>query len=464
MIDLKEKFFFDREAFESMEIDGDYILYSDKYKRWFKVTNTAKDILEKMDGQRTVGKIAEEIAHEYEMPANVVIENVIDFCKLVKKIELAHSEKNKAKPVKIDTYIRNLYIDVTNACNFSCEFCNKCVVKENENPNHISKEELEKFIDKLIAENRLSYTVVHITGGEPLMHPEIFDILAMIKGKGLYSVMWTNGFFVSEENINLIKKYCSGVILPLDSVDKEKNDSCRGEGAYEAFKKAKDLCERNEVIFYVSSTPTNKNINHLNEITSFAYDINASGHIINEPIYIRENGDRLDNFFNHDEAINHNIEKKMYAYSGIRQTWRNNLTKMDNSKVVFGVIPDRFRCINTPYTIKPKESCGAGINELYISPNGVYPCHMLNFSEFKLGNLNEELEEFRKVLTTSLEECKKCVVRMICLGGCRAKAYYDSNDIAGLNVRCKYDKKLFIDIMTMYNNNVQSFYEDKEAK
>jgi len=77
-------------------------------------------------------------------------------------------------------------------CNFHCPFCqNYPLVKESKELKEIKWEDIKK---KLIAKKKWIDGVV-ISGGEPMMHPEIFGLLIKIKDLGFKTKIDTNGFF-----------------------------------------------------------------------------------------------------------------------------------------------------------------------------------------------------------------------------------------------------------------------------
>src|SRR6476660_9538020 len=77
-------------------------------------------------------------------------------------------------------------------CNLACTYCNEF--------DDVSKpvpiEEMYKRIDKLGA---LGTSVVTISGGEPLMHPELDDVIQRIRANGIVAGLITNGYLLVPE-------------------------------------------------------------------------------------------------------------------------------------------------------------------------------------------------------------------------------------------------------------------------
>ncbi|MDH3494644.1 MAG: radical SAM protein, partial [Acidobacteriota bacterium] len=73
-------------------------------------------------------------------------------------------------------------------CNLSCTYCNE--YDKTSDPVPIG--EMMKRIDKLAA---LGSSVITISGGEPMMHPEIYAIIARIREHGMIAGLISNGYY-----------------------------------------------------------------------------------------------------------------------------------------------------------------------------------------------------------------------------------------------------------------------------
>jgi len=69
-------------------------------------------------------------------------------------------------------------IEITNHCNLECPIC----IVQNRHNYDMSKEELGKILDGLVAKEGLLETI-NLSGGEPTMHPEFFELLDMARAK-----------------------------------------------------------------------------------------------------------------------------------------------------------------------------------------------------------------------------------------------------------------------------------------
>jgi MoaA/NifB/PqqE/SkfB family radical SAM enzyme len=79
-------------------------------------------------------------------------------------------------------------------CNLACEYCNEY----DDFSKPVPLEAMFQRIDKLAA---LGTSVVTISGGEPLLHPELDDVIRHIRANGMIAGMITNGYLLVAERI-----------------------------------------------------------------------------------------------------------------------------------------------------------------------------------------------------------------------------------------------------------------------
>ena len=84
-------------------------------------------------------------------------------------------------------------------CNLACTYCNE--FDDFSKPVPIA--EMHRRIDKLGA---LGTSVVTISGGEPLLHPELDDVVGRIRANGMIAGLITNGYLLVEERIQRLNR------------------------------------------------------------------------------------------------------------------------------------------------------------------------------------------------------------------------------------------------------------------
>jgi MoaA/NifB/PqqE/SkfB family radical SAM enzyme len=116
-------------------------------------------------------------------------------------------------------------IALTNACNASCGFCSFARLSREE---WIFPETAEviRAIDAL-ASRGVGYVV--FVGGEPLMHPGLFDLIDHTRSRGMAPLICTNGSLLREETIDrLAAAGLKGVIISIDAPSEEGHETNRG--------------------------------------------------------------------------------------------------------------------------------------------------------------------------------------------------------------------------------------------
>src|SRR4030088_3243017 len=79
-------------------------------------------------------------------------------------------------------------------CNLACTYCNEF----DDFSKPVSLEEMKSRLDILAG---MGTSIITISGGEPLMHPEIDQVIRHIRGQGMLAGMITNGFLLDRKTI-----------------------------------------------------------------------------------------------------------------------------------------------------------------------------------------------------------------------------------------------------------------------
>jgi MoaA/NifB/PqqE/SkfB family radical SAM enzyme len=101
--------------------------------------------------------------------------------------------------------LETCFIIITNDCNNSCSYC----INNNNKENIYSEYQNVAFdkYKKLIKELReIKFSDVVITGGEPLLYPEINRLIEEIHKNGLTSTLITNGEKLDDHSLDKLKK------------------------------------------------------------------------------------------------------------------------------------------------------------------------------------------------------------------------------------------------------------------
>lgn len=150
-------------------------------------------------------------------------------------------------------------IEITDKCNLSCPICyaDSGVAEFSDNNkarNHRSLQQIEAMLDAIVA-NEEEPQIVQLSGGEPTIHPEFFQIMDLAKSKPIKHLMInTNGIRIANDCsfCDRLSKYLPGIeiYLQFDSLESTPLEDLRGVDLKEIRRKA--IAHLNE--FNISTT------------------------------------------------------------------------------------------------------------------------------------------------------------------------------------------------------------------
>ncbi len=334
----------------------------------------------------------------------------------------------------------------TTNCNLRCSYCFQNMIQKN---IHMSKEDIHSIIKFIKSRIRSSTKKVHVTwfGGEPLME---FDLIVLfshlmdqiITKKNIkYSAsMITNGTLLDVAKIDVLVNNChlSNFQITIDGTEKEY---CKMKKAspiqfHNLFVSLKYLIKYARV-----SVRLNCDKNNYDNLKQVAKDIiNFCGINSNLRIYLAKIIDYTC-MGNEDNYTQSEFDIKLFEFN-------KYLAELLNKK--------DFK-IRLP--IYRKQFCGlVKINNLVIGPScELYKCeHDIGNQEKIIGNIkqgifySDYLLDFLK--NSPKDECKKCKLFPICLGGCPS---HKTNLPNGEG--CLFTEKYITDIVKLYlNDSVKS--------
>src|SRR4030066_1897931 len=124
-------------------------------------------------------------------------------------------------------------------CNLACKHCYS-ISADTDFPGELSTAEVYKVMDDL---KGFHVPVLILSGGEPLMRPDIFDISRRAKQMGFYVGLSTNGTLIDESNIDRIAEIGYDYVgISIDGLQKTHDRFRRLDGAYDAPMAALRLC------------------------------------------------------------------------------------------------------------------------------------------------------------------------------------------------------------------------------
>src|SRR5262249_54845714 len=123
-----------------------------------------------------------------------------------------------------------------------------------------------------------------LTGGEPLLRKDLFDVLDAATGAGLHPCLTTNGLLVTEEIAREFgKRELVWLNVSLEGPDAETNDAVRGAGTFAAVLERLPLLARH-ARFTLASTIMQTNAHLVRRCAELAYRVGAHTAVF-RPLY-----------------------------------------------------------------------------------------------------------------------------------------------------------------------------------
>lgn len=348
----------------------------------------------------------------------------------------------------------DVLLKISSACNLKCKHCFYYTLQNKFNSrNDFSPEELmqliEFFIEKL---NIIKFT---ITGGEPFLRKDIFQILKYLKGKNVSIQIQTNATLITEKMAKELDKILDPKVdtiqISLDGVKPETNDEIRGEGSFKKIVKGIKYLSEHNIYTIIAYTLTSVNIDELPDLYKLCKDLKVKRIVLNrfkscsdEQAYLKPTSDQV--FLNVAELIDRigednsvNLQTpniKTYNFLD----YKKGIELLDNY-LVANNLPQN-NCLNCH-----------NHNKMTVCADGnIYFCTKSEKEELCLGNLREKSffdiweKRFHNVFFQGrqLENtiCKKCKYVSLCLAGCPAFAYDKYGTIDAPDGDCHYVEKI----------------------
>lgn len=164
-------------------------------------------------------------------------------------------------------------IEITSRCNLNCPVC----LKDPQDSSEMSLRDYSSVLDHLI-DYEGEVPVVNISGGEPLLHPEIGDMLRMSGKKGIMqATVSTNGIRLLEEDYQQLFLETGAIAaLQFDGFDPETYRHLREEDLAGMKREIIEILEEKGIKYSLVCTVANGvNLSEVPEIVEFFFDSNA---------------------------------------------------------------------------------------------------------------------------------------------------------------------------------------------
>ncbi|UCD58808.1 MAG: heme b synthase [Candidatus Hydrogenedentota bacterium] len=333
--------------------------------------------------------------------------------------------------------------EITRSCNLSCIHC-RASAERGPYPHELTTEECKSVLDEIAS---FSDPIIIFTGGEPLLRPDILDILRHGQSLDLKMAMAINGLLLDEATARrLIEHGIQRISISLDGATAETHDAFRNvPGAFEGAMKGIGAAKKAGLPFQINSTITKLNLNEVPDLLRLAVDLGAEAHHIfllvptgrgkeleEQEISAEQYESTLNWFYEQREKVP--IQLKATCAPHYYRILRQRAAE-EGKQVTF----------ETYGMDAVTRGCLGGVAFCFISHVGTLsPCGYL---ELDCGNVR--VEGFRKAwenarIFNELRDfsnyegkCGTCRYLKVC-GGCRARAYARTGNYLAEEPYCAY--------------------------
>jgi radical SAM protein with 4Fe4S-binding SPASM domain len=394
---------------------------------WITINEKYKPIFNLIDNDYKKNTLINFIKTNYSDEAKTLIPQINS---LLQTSKIFRWNNKKIKYRNNNVVPNSIYLTLTDNCNLDCVYCYATERKKNSNT---TLEKWKKYVNSII--DFAGTPTFTFTGGEPLTIPYVYDLATYIKNRGCVTILLTNGTLINtEEKANIVSKSFDLIKISLDTIDENVSKDLRGVRVSEQVKYAFMLLNNKKCNTTILATVTSKTCDNLDDFSTY-----FNNQVNFQPLY--QMGRSKNN-------INLCITGEQYY---------NALTKKSKFNLLHG-----YRDNISDFRNKPCKRCAMAETELSINSNGdVFPCHLLHYSEFISGNLNNQsfgdiysksvkLRELRKINVDNIPQCKLCNFRNFCGSACRARINNFEADIMGNDDFCIFEQKEILDAL-MYS-------------
>jgi radical SAM protein with 4Fe4S-binding SPASM domain len=340
--------------------------------------------------------------------------------------------------------------NITRRCNINCAHCYlDAAFRTGEQADELSTEECFRVIDQIEEVNPSALLI--LTGGEPLLRKDLFEIVRYASQKKFMVVVGTNGTMLNDRLAQkMMEAGVKGVSISIHSAKPEAHDHfTRVPRSWQNTIRGAEVLKRNNIEFVIQTSTMPWNYDEIPEVVDLAYNLGArffnlyflvctgrgqglTGQDITEAQY---------------EAMLVRVFEMQKKYQG--KMLISAKCTPQYKRIVYEADPD------SPYLKSYSGGCPAATHYAQITPKGdVTPCPYMSIP---LGNVKET--RFAEIWNTSLVlnqlrdrkllqgRCGSCEFQKVC-SGCRARAFAETGDYLAEDPSCQYEpgKYRFVEI------------------
>ena len=336
--------------------------------------------------------------------------------------------------------------EITRRCNLKCVHCRSSSGLEAKGHPDFTLDEAKRVLEDIAS---YAKPVVVLSGGEPLLRPDVFEIATHGTGLGLRMCLATNGTLVTQEICGKIKAAgIKMVSLSLDGASAEVHDDFRCQpGAFAGTLNAARLFKENGISFLINSSFTKRNQDEIPKIYQLAKEIGATAWYMFMIVPTGRGEDIMDELIAPED-----YEKLLVWHYEMEKREKDILVRPTCAPNYYRVVlqqakeqGDDYQRRTLQFSTGGSKGCLAGQLISLIDVDGnVLPCSYFpmaagNIREKSFKEIWERSELFQDLRNFKAYKgrCGTCEYVNVC-GGCRARAYAVTGDYMAEEPYCTY--------------------------
>lgn len=177
--------------------------------------------------------------------------------------------------------VRLPVVTITSACNLDCPIC--YVHNKNDDAYHMPLEDFAAILEHLRTDHGGELDIINLTGGEPTLHPRLFEMLDLAKAAGIHRVtVCSNGIKLAKDEgfVKRLGEYGARIALSFDTFDPHTDKLMQGAQMLSTKLACLQMCEKYGVdVTLIPVMTRGVNEHEIGKILEFALASPAVRHV-----------------------------------------------------------------------------------------------------------------------------------------------------------------------------------------